>query len=354
MSAARSPTATDLLALLRDALREARQGSFADVVERIARVLQADPDYRVADGRAAQSFTEALCSRSTIDVFRATPRGTHIRPGDWVAIDGEYARRHLRGDSTQIVTTTISLEDLLWAGTDENEFFFAPKELAKPDESSLWDAIQATSADDINWLITGARDHHFQSPKPKLSPSAQVLQLAGHTLRGAFKLDWSHTHHGVAHWTRVWINGRELAREYDINPMIPAWFAFLHDIQRHDEGLDAGHGARAAGFAQSLYRQGTLQGLSGREVDLLCEAIDGHSDGLTEAHRAVQICWDADRLDLGRVGIYPDPRRLCTPHGRRLIPTSYARSVGEKASPLPLCDQLDDEESQPFRRYRNG
>lgn len=349
-----SLSAKDLLALSRDELREARQGSSADVVERIARVLQADPDYRVAGGTAARGFVEDLSSRSTIDVFRATPPGTHIRPGDWVAIDSEYARRHLRGDSTLLVSTTIALDDLLWAGTDENEFFFAPKELARPDATSLWDAIQSTAATDMDWMITGTRTRHSQPPKLKLSPSAQVLQLAGPTLRAAFKLDWNDTHHGVAHWTRVWINGRELAREYDINPMIPAWFAFLHDVQRHDEGLDTGHGARAASFAQALYRQGTLQGLSRREVDLLCEAIDGHSDGLTEAHRAVQICWDADRLDLGRVGIYPDPRRLCTPHGRRLIPTSYARSVGEKASSLPLNDLLDDEESQPLRRYRNG
>jgi uncharacterized protein len=26
----------------------------------------------------------------------------------------------------------------------------------------------------------------------------------------------------------------------------------------------------------------------------------------------IQTCWDADRLDLGRVGIVPDPARLCT------------------------------------------
>ena len=26
----------------------------------------------------------------------------------------------------------------------------------------------------------------------------------------------------------------------------------------------------------------------------------------------VQTCWDADRLDLGRVGIYPDAQFLCT------------------------------------------
>jgi uncharacterized protein len=33
--------------------------------------------------------------------------------------------------------------------------------------------------------------------------------------------------------------------------------------------------------------------------------------GLIEAGITVQTCWDADRLDLGRAGIVPDPWRLC-------------------------------------------
>ena len=36
-----------------------------------------------------------------------------------------------------------------------------------------------------------------------------------------------------------------------------------------------------------------------------------HTDGLTEGDVSVQACWDADRLDWGRVGIRPAPLRLC-------------------------------------------
>lgn len=32
----------------------------------------------------------------------------------------------------------------------------------------------------------------------------------------------------------------------------------------------------------------------------------------------VQACWDADRLDLGRVGIIPDPERMGTVKGEQL------------------------------------
>lgn len=33
------------------------------------------------------------------------------------------------------------------------------------------------------------------------------------------------------------------------------------------------------------------------------KALAYHSDGYTEGDITVQVCWDADRLDLGRVGI---------------------------------------------------
>ena len=46
--------------------------------------------------------------------------------------------------------------------------------------------------------------------------------------------------------------------------------------------------------------------------ELLYDACAHHTDGLTEADITVQVCWDADRLDLGRVGMIPAPKKLCT------------------------------------------
>ncbi len=43
---------------------------------------------------------------------------------------------------------------------------------------------------------------------------------------------------------------------------------------------------------------------------LLQQACHGHSNGQMEADPVA--CSDADRLDPGRVGIYPNFRRLCT------------------------------------------
>jgi len=57
--------------------------------------------------------------------------------------------------------------------------------------------------------------------------------------------------------------------------------------------------------------------LAGTEFEHLCEAMRLHSDGHTQAEPAIQACWDADRLDLGRVGFKPDLKRLCTPRAKR-------------------------------------
>ena len=56
--------------------------------------------------------------------------------------------------------------------------------------------------------------------------------------------------------------------------------------------------------------------MSDERFDLLVYACRHHSGRLQEAEPEVMACWDADRLDLLRVGIVPDPQRLCTPFAR--------------------------------------
>ena len=47
---------------------------------------------------------------------------------------------------------------------------------------------------------------------------------------------------------------------------------------------------------------------------------------------------DADRLDLGRVGIQPHPKRLCTPHARRSDTIKAALSLSQGAPRRGLAD----------------
>jgi uncharacterized protein len=134
--------------------------------------------------------------------------------------------------------------------------------------------------------------------------------------------------HGLAHWQRVRENGARIARHSGANPLIVDLFAFLHDCCREDDGSDSEHGERAAEFAASL--RGTLLHLGDAEFDLLYEAIRDHTLGRTRGDVTVVTCWDADRLDLGRVWMRPNPRYLCTEFAKQksTIEWAYKRSRG--------------------------
>lgn len=121
--------------------------------------------------------------------------------------------------------------------------------------------------------------------------------------------------HGIAHWARVLENGRRLAEETGANIAVVSLFAVLHDSQRRTEGGDPQHGPRAADYASKL--RGELFELPDPEFAWLHRACAGHTHERTHPDVTIQTCWDADRLDLGRVGVMPDPSRLCTEVAKR-------------------------------------
>ena len=150
----------------------------------------------------------------------------------------------------------------------------------------------------------------------------EVLRI----VREQFRLEWRGIH-GVAHWARVRLNGLTMARVNGARLDVVELFALLHDSQRHHDGLDRKHGARGADFTLQLNSE--LLRLDRPGLEMLTYAVRHHSDGLIEADVTVQTCWDADRLDLGRVGIVPRPDKLCTEQARNpvLLDRAYRRSV---------------------------
>jgi uncharacterized protein len=121
--------------------------------------------------------------------------------------------------------------------------------------------------------------------------------------------------HGVAHWARVLENARRLADETGADLAVVELFAVLHDSRRINEYSDPLHGPRAAEFAATL--RGRVFELPSHQFRLLTVACEGHTHERTHPDITVQTCWDADRLDLGRVGITPHPSRLCTEFAKR-------------------------------------
>ena len=120
--------------------------------------------------------------------------------------------------------------------------------------------------------------------------------------------------HGVAHWERVRENGVALAGATDgADPEVVGLFALFHDSMRVNDGSDPDHGRRGSALAREL---AGLLPLEQWQLDRLTAACDGHTDGFISDDPTVGACWDADRLDLPRVGIRPEARLLSTAAAR--------------------------------------
>jgi uncharacterized protein len=130
--------------------------------------------------------------------------------------------------------------------------------------------------------------------------------------------------HGIDHWARVLENGRRLCAETGAKLAVVEYFAVFHDSRRQNEHTDPLHGRRGADFAASL--RGWLVHLEPSDFDLLVHACTDHTRGYTEGDVTVQTCWDSDRLDLGRAGIYPHRLRLCTPAAKNTETIDWANA----------------------------
>lgn len=130
--------------------------------------------------------------------------------------------------------------------------------------------------------------------------------------------------HGLVHWARVHENGVKLAEMTGANVKVVKLFALFHDSRRVNDHSDPSHGLRGAKLAATL--RGKLFDLSDAEFALLHAACAGHTDGLISEHPTIATCWDADRLDLGRCRIMPDPDLLSTDAAWDLLEWAHERA----------------------------
>jgi uncharacterized protein len=135
-------------------------------------------------------------------------------------------------------------------------------------------------------------------------------------------------HHGDLHWQAVAHAGLQLLPEVPgCDGEVLFLFALFHDSQRWNEDDDPGHGGRGAALARELHDHGSGGFELGEErLRLLCAACEGHTDGGSSEDPTIGACWDADRLNLWRVGTPPAPRFLSTHAARdpRLIADAAA------------------------------
>lgn len=120
--------------------------------------------------------------------------------------------------------------------------------------------------------------------------------------------------HGPHHWRQVERNAIELAAETQADQTVVRLFAVFHDSCRQNESHDPQHGSRAIEWAATL--RGVAFDLDDTQFVLLSEACIGHDRGLICPEPTIGTCWDADRLDLVRVGMRPSADYMSTAAGR--------------------------------------
>ncbi len=135
--------------------------------------------------------------------------------------------------------------------------------------------------------------------------------------------------HGESHWQRVAATGLALLPETpEADPALVFLFALFHDSMRFNDNHDSLHGLRGAELAKQL--RGETFDLEDAEMGLLGFACEEHTNGGVSSNPTVGVCWDADRLNLWRVGIRPDPRWLSTEaasSGERIV---WARGLQQE------------------------
>ena len=126
-----------------------------------------------------------------------------------------------------------------------------------------------------------------------------------------FKLDIK-SEHGISHWGRVEKIGTYLAKHTKADLGIVSLFAYFHDSKRKNESHDPEHCLMASLFIKELQSKGILS-LSEKQLNQLIFACEHHTNSEIKSNDiTIQTCWDADRLDLWRVGAMPDPYFLNT------------------------------------------
>jgi uncharacterized protein len=126
--------------------------------------------------------------------------------------------------------------------------------------------------------------------------------------------------HGPRHWNQVAVNAQRICRMKRLNPLSGAAFGWLHDIARQDEHEDPEHGPRAADLVENDPKaMELLRTILGKDLDKVLTAIRIHTEAQNHEDPLIGACLDADRLDLGRVGIRPNPKFFSTPEGIQIL-----------------------------------
>lgn len=309
------------------------------IMERITRLTVIDHEYRLdrlSEVVPEREMRQLPALEHSITIWRGLPTGAQIRPGDWISLSRDYAESH--GDRTSErphvdELPLVQCSDIYWAGTDMREFFYLPHAWRAHGKSPE-QYLQSLSRDMLLALADGEL-HDLARHKDAI---AEIYEHATDGSRDA----QAHVYHGPDHWMRVMRHSVAASRSLGISPLVPYIFGLVHDSKRMSDDLDPEHGPRAAAFVREQ-RESLFAFLSDADIERLALACDQHSDGVTHGEAHVLACFDADRLDLGRVGICPDPLYLCTSYAKQ---SAVIRQALRISGASDLEDEVQDDSAE--------
>jgi len=132
--------------------------------------------------------------------------------------------------------------------------------------------------------------------------------------------------HGLAHWRQVEFNGLMLAKKTGADIVVVRLFALFHDSKRESDGYDDKHGGRGAEFAKKCRNEKRFE-LSDEQFEKLYHACTHHTTERRSGDPTIDTCYDADRLDLGRVDFTLDPMKMATTAGALIANQSRKENV---------------------------
>ena len=151
--------------------------------------------------------------------------------------------------------------------------------------------------------------------------------------------------HGLTHWKQVERNGLLLASKTGADIIVVRLFALFHDCKRASDGYDEKHGVQGADFAQVCYNEHRLDITRG-QFEKLYHACKFHTSEHRSNDATISTCYDADRLDLGRVGIQLDPNRMATSFGATIARKSLEAGIKPEEMRKWLEDNFERDESK--------
>lgn len=139
------------------------------------------------------------------------------------------------------------------------------------------------------------------------------------------------TIHCLDHFQRVEKLGHMIADNNQADKEVISLFAYLHDARRENDLADIGHGRRAALLLDELIAADIIS-ITDKQYDQLKIALSCHELGHAKSDDlTIQTCWDADRLDLWRDGITPNPDLMFTKFGKSEEMINFAKELNSIA-----------------------